>query len=82
MEAKMMRYLTERDLAERWSVSPRTLQKWRQNRAGPAYVKIGQRIRYRPEDVEEWEQNNHHDGPSEEAEGDNRQDGVSDDEEK
>ena len=59
-----MNYLTERELAQRWRISQRTLQKWRQNNIGPAYVKIGGRIRYRLSDIEEWECKHHHGGSS------------------
>lgn len=38
--------------AERLSVSPRTLQRWRLNGRGPAFVRVGGRRMYRPEDLE------------------------------
>jgi hypothetical protein len=33
-------------------VSPRTLQRWRQEGEGPAFVRIGKRRMYRPGDLE------------------------------
>jgi transposase-like protein len=40
-----MRYYTEGDLAQRWDVSPKTLQKWRWQRHGPKFLKIGASVR-------------------------------------
>lgn len=48
-------HLDERALAHRWSMSPRTLQRWRQDGDGPAYLKLGGRVVYRLTDVEAWE---------------------------
>jgi hypothetical protein len=42
-------------LARRWSLSPRTLERWRWLKQGPDYLKIGGRIVYRLEDVEAFE---------------------------
>jgi len=50
-----LQFLRQRDLAQRWGFSPRTLEKWRWQGEGPRFVKIGGRIRYRIEDVEAWE---------------------------
>ncbi len=47
--------LTQRDLAERWHLSPRTLERWRWLKRGPAYLKVGNRVVYRLEDVEAYE---------------------------
>jgi len=38
--------LTEADLASRWSMSPRTLQRWRMEGRGPHYLKLGKRVSY------------------------------------
>jgi hypothetical protein len=43
------------ELAERWKVSARTLEKWRQTRRGPPYLLIGGAIRYRIEDILAYE---------------------------
>jgi hypothetical protein len=42
-------------LARRWSLSPRTLERWRWRRQGPDFLKVGGRIVYRLEDVEAFE---------------------------
>lgn len=44
--------LNERQVATRLNVSVPTVQKWRFLRRGPAYVKCGRAVRYRPEDLE------------------------------
>jgi hypothetical protein len=46
-----LRHLNQDELARRWNVSPRTLERWRWLRQGPAYLKIGGRIAYRMKDV-------------------------------
>jgi len=44
-------YLTEGELAAHWNISPRTLQRWRLERKGPNFVRIGRCIRYRLADA-------------------------------
>jgi predicted DNA-binding transcriptional regulator AlpA len=39
-------YLTEREVAEKWRITRRTLQRWRAAGTGPRYVKIEGSIRY------------------------------------
>jgi hypothetical protein len=51
----MVQHLDEKNLAKRLSLSPRTLQRWRQENKGPAFLKLGGRVVYRLEDVERWE---------------------------
>ena len=48
--------LSEQSVAERWSKSIRTLQRWRAEGYGPAYLRIGGTIHYRLEDVLAFEQ--------------------------
>jgi predicted DNA-binding transcriptional regulator AlpA len=43
--------LTENELAERWGVSPKTLQRWRSERRGPSYLKLSKRVTYPIEDI-------------------------------
>lgn len=50
-----MSTLTQIDLAERWSLSPRTLEQWRWRGVGPRYLKLGGRVVYRLEDIEAFE---------------------------
>ena len=47
--------LNQWDLADRWRLSPRTLERWRWEGKGPHYLKLGNRIAYRIEDVEAYE---------------------------
>jgi predicted site-specific integrase-resolvase len=42
-------------LARRWSISHRTLERWRHKGTGPAFLRIGGRIMYRLEDIEAFE---------------------------
>jgi predicted site-specific integrase-resolvase len=44
--------LNEEDAAEWLGFSTRTLQLWRLNGRGPAFVKINRNVRYRLEDLE------------------------------
>ncbi len=49
------KHLNQIDLAARWNISHRTLQRWRRTGEGPRFVKLGGRVVYRLEDVEEYE---------------------------
>ncbi len=49
------KHLTQIELAQRWRISPRTLERWRWLGLGPAYLKIGGRVVYQLEDVEAFE---------------------------
>ena len=48
-------FLNQVRLADRWKISPRTLERWRWTGEGPAFVKIGGRVVYRIADVEAYE---------------------------
>ena len=50
-----VRHLTQDDLAQRWRISPRTLERWRWLQEGPQFLKIGGRVVYRLDDVEAYE---------------------------
>lgn len=50
-----VRHLTQDELAKRWRISPRTLERWRWLRLGPQFLKIGGRVVYALEDVETFE---------------------------
>ena len=39
-------YLVTEQLARRWQVSPRTLERWRYEGKGPAWTQIGGRVLY------------------------------------
>jgi transposase-like protein len=51
-------YLCEKHLARKWGISFRTLQKWRWRNTGPPYIKIGGRVRYSPESIKNFEEDN------------------------
>ncbi len=52
--------LTTVQLAERWGLSKKTLQNWRSLKEwrGPMYFHVGRLVRYKLEDVENWEARN------------------------
>lgn len=50
-----VRHLNQVELAARWTISHRTLERWRWTGEGPAFIKIGGRVVYRLEDVEAYE---------------------------
>lgn len=54
-------HLNQIQLARRWSLSPRTLERWRWRDQGPRYLKVGGRVVYRLEDVEAFEARAAHD---------------------
>ena len=54
-EGKLIRHLNQVDLSRRWSISPRTLERWRWLGQGPRYLKIGGHVVYRLEDIEAYE---------------------------
>ena len=47
--------LNQKELARRWGLSHRTLERWRYAGEGPAYLKLGGRVLYRLSDVEAFE---------------------------
>ena len=46
--------LSTRDAAAYLALSPRTLEKWRTRGVGPAYSRIGRRVVYRRDDLDEF----------------------------
>jgi hypothetical protein len=48
-------HLNQVELSRRWSISPRTLERWRWLRQGPNYLKVGGRVLYRLDDIEAYE---------------------------
>jgi predicted site-specific integrase-resolvase len=49
-------HLNQAQLAERWGVSPRTLERWRWRGQWPRFLKLGGRVAYRLSDIELFEQ--------------------------
>ena len=52
-------HLNQVELAARWKISPRTLERWRWSGEGPGYIKIGGRVVYALKDVEAFEEKQH-----------------------
>ena len=48
-------HFSQAELAFRWRISPRTLERWRWSKTGPVFLKIGGRVIYRLEDIEAFE---------------------------
>ncbi|MDP2357727.1 MAG: helix-turn-helix domain-containing protein [Beijerinckiaceae bacterium] len=49
------RHLSQIELATRWNISHRTLERWRWTGEGPQFVKLGGRVVYRLDDVLAYE---------------------------
>ncbi|NUB46215.1 DNA-binding protein [Fertoebacter nigrum] len=47
--------LNQIELAARWKISHRTLERWRWAQEGPRYLKLGGRVVYRLTDIEAFE---------------------------
>jgi len=47
--------INQMELAARWRISHRTLERWRWIGEGPKFLKVGGRVVYRLADVEEYE---------------------------
>lgn len=52
----MKPFLSTSALANRWDIKAATLKQWRWNGRGPTYLKLGRRVMYRLQDVEQFEQ--------------------------
>lgn len=50
----MKRFYSPAELAELLGVKRETLVKWRKRKTGPAYYRVGLKIRYDSADVERW----------------------------
>ena len=49
------RCIYQNELAQRWQVSEATLERWRSQRKGPQFLRLGGQVRYRLVDVESCE---------------------------
>lgn len=56
------------ELARRWKISPRTLERWRWLKQGPKFLRIGGRVLYRRTDIEAYEAAHLREVPSAKAE--------------
>jgi hypothetical protein len=63
MSAMDLRHLNQVQLSRRWSISPRTLERWRWLKSGPKYLKVGGRVVYRLQDIETYEAGQMHEVP-------------------
>jgi hypothetical protein len=50
-----IKHLTQYDLAKRWAMSPRSLERWRWMGKGPHFLKIGGKCVYALADIEAYE---------------------------
>ena len=53
------RFLSEGELANRWGLSPKTLQRWRAQGTGPLFAKFSKKVSYPLEGqggILDWEQ--------------------------
>lgn len=50
-----IKHFDQKHLADRWGISPKTLERWRWLGQGPKFLKLGGRIVYRLEDIEAFE---------------------------
>ena len=48
--------MTQTELAERWRISEATLERWRTESNGPLFLKLGNQVRYRVQDIEAFEE--------------------------
>jgi hypothetical protein len=51
----IVQHLEQKTLAERWRLSPRTLEQWRWQGRGPRFLKLGGRVVYPLNEVETFE---------------------------
>jgi helix-turn-helix protein len=50
-----IKHFDQKQLADRWGISPKTLERWRWLGQDPKFLKLGGRIAYRLEDIEAFE---------------------------
>ena len=55
MSDQPLRHLNQVELGRRWSMSHRTLERWRWEGRGPGWLKVGGRVLYRLQDIEAYE---------------------------
>ena len=49
------RWLSRRELADRFGLPVKTLAQWASKGTGPPYARMGRHVRYRLSDIIEWE---------------------------
>ncbi len=50
----MLDLCTEDQVAKQLRVSLASVRRWRLEKRGPLFIKVGVLVRYRPEDIENW----------------------------
>ncbi len=50
----MLDLCTEDQVAKQLRVSLASVRRWRLEKRGPLFIKVGALVRYRPEDIENW----------------------------
>ena len=50
-----IKHFSQHELAQRWSISEASLERWRSEGIGPVFLKLQGRVLYRIEDVEAFE---------------------------
>jgi hypothetical protein len=60
LDSTQTQHLCQKQLARRWRLSHRTLERWRSEGTGPRFLKINGRCLYRLEDVEAFERDHLH----------------------
>jgi excisionase family DNA binding protein len=53
-EVYMINLLTEDTVGEQLNISLGSLRRWRLEKRGPRFIKVGSLVRYRQEDLEQW----------------------------
>jgi hypothetical protein len=48
-------HLTQLELARRWCLSTATIERWRSEGIGPRFLKLGGQVRYRLDDILDYE---------------------------
>ena len=59
-----VKHLSVRELARRWGIKIRTLERWRHTGFGPGFLRLGGRVVYREEDIEAYEQRHYYSSTS------------------
>ena len=52
------KYLTTKELSQRWKLNPNTIEHWRTNGFGPHFIKIGRKILYSLDSIIAFEREN------------------------
>ena len=55
-------HFDQQQLAERWGLSPKTLERWRVIGTGPKYIRLPGKVIYRLCDIEAYEDQCHREG--------------------